>query len=240
MRIGICDDDKEICINLERLIKDVAAFREECYDISIFNSGEALIKDIENNGGFDIIFLDIQMEDLSGIDVGHIIRDRMLDEETKLIYVSSIKDYAMDLFDVRAMQFLIKPLDEEKVKEVLIKTLNIINKNIIPFEYKIGKRVYVTPISDIVYFESLGKKVKLVTTCSQVEFYGSITEIAKNNFDSFVQIHRSYLVNFKYINSYSHTDITITDGQTIPIGSDRRDKVAKKLFDLTRSYMKGE
>ena len=146
----------------------------------------------------------------------------------------------MDLFNVRVTHFLVKPLTGEKVTSVLVKTIGLVMKNSFPFEYKIGKRVFVSSISDIIYFESIGKKIKIVTKKETREFYGSLSSIAKRNLTNFIQIHRSYLVNFTFIESYTYTKIYLNSGKLISIGSDRREKVSEYLISATSNYMKGE
>jgi DNA-binding LytR/AlgR family response regulator len=221
-------------------LDDLALTFDEEYSVNVFNDGGALLSYIEKQHKFDIIFLDILMEEKNGIEVGLAIRDVMQDETTKLIYVSSTKDFVMDLFNVRVTNFLVKPLEKETVQKALEKTLQIIKQDSEIFEFKIGGRTYVVRLLDVLYFESIVKKVRIVTRDETYEFYGSLGFIAEHHFQGFIQIHRSYYVNYKFIASYTNREVTLTNDEIIGIGSERRALVNAMLIEQTKKYLRGE
>ena len=111
--IAICDDEKNICTSLERVVEEYALGKNINYNIESFNSADELLKHILlKKNSYDIIFLDIEMKGINGIEFGEILRGDMKDEKTKIIYISWENSYAMDLFKVRPFDFLIKPLEE--------------------------------------------------------------------------------------------------------------------------------
>jgi len=206
----------------------------------MFSSGEDLLEFIKRNHRFDVVFLDILMKDMDGIEVGLTIRDKLCDEQTKLIYISTSKDFLMELFNVRITQFIVKPLDKNKVEKVLLKALRLIEQESELFTYKKNGTTHVVPIMDILYFESVGKKVKIVTMDGNKEFYGSLSYIIEKKYNNFIHVHRSYYVNFVYIKSYTSKAVTIRNGDIINIGSERKNDVRATLLRLTDQYSKGE
>ena len=109
MTAAICDDEKILCDQLEKWIKKQAP---DC-DLALFTSGEALLREKKD---FDIIFLDIRMEGIDGIETAKRLRSRRA--ETILIFITGIKEHVFDAFDVSAFHYLLKPVDEEKFAEV--------------------------------------------------------------------------------------------------------------------------
>ncbi len=240
LKIAICDDNKADCEKLQKILDDLAWTIDEEYSVNVFNDGNALLSYIEKQHNFDIIFLDILMEEKNGIEVGLDIRDVMQDETTKLIYVSSTKDFVMDLFNVRVTNFLVKPLEKEAVQKAVEKALQIIKQDAEMFEFKIGGRTYMVRLSDVLYFESIVKKVRIVTKDETYEFYGTLGFIVEHHFRGFIQIHRSYYVNYKFITSYTNREVTLTNNEIIGIGSERRALVNAMLIEQTKKYLRGE
>lgn len=110
MTIAICDDEKIICSQVEKLVKN----QEPNCDIKLFDSGEELLKE---QGKFDIIFLDIQMDGINGIETARILRNKK--EETILIFITGIKEYVFEAFDVSAFHYLLKPIEEKSLLRYL-------------------------------------------------------------------------------------------------------------------------
>ncbi len=120
-RVAICDDEKTICSQIEKVILDYQKDCAEEIDVLTFSSGEELHKIIKDGQAFDLIFLDIELDKLNGIEVGKIIREELNDNITQIVYISANKDYAMELFENRPLNFLVKPICCEKI----IKNLNV-------------------------------------------------------------------------------------------------------------------
>ena len=120
------------------------------------------------------------------------------------------------------------------------KTLQLIKQDSELFEFKISGRTYMVRLSDVLYFESVGKKVKILTKDNEYEFYGSLAFIIEHRYTGFIQVHRSYYVNYKFIASYTNRDVTLTNDEVIGIGSERKNIVNAMLLELTKKYLKGE
>lgn len=124
----------------------------------------------------------------------------------------------MELFEYRPINFLLKPLDKTKMKKVLEKYLKITRQNEQIFTYKKRFEVYHVPLSDILYFESKGRKVTIAARNGRDEFYGTLKEIKERIQDRcFLWIHKSILVNYRYITKLKYDQAEMTDGAILQI-----------------------
>ena len=115
-KIAICDDEESTISRVEQIINSYQLKTNVALTIRLFLSAKQLLAHIESGERFDIIFLDIGMEGLNGIEFGHILRDQINDEQTKIIYISWNKAYSMDLHSIRPFDFLLKPVKIETVE----------------------------------------------------------------------------------------------------------------------------
>ena len=119
LRIAICDDDREFCNQIRTYLFHYSLHSEFDIDVKIFTTGEELIKDMESTGAFELIFLDIEFETMNGVEIGRQIRNFSLQDITQIVYVSSKESYAMQLFKVRPMDFLIKPVTKQDISRIM-------------------------------------------------------------------------------------------------------------------------
>ncbi len=105
LRIAVCDDEMDICSRLEAVIMEIAERKGRQVEIDVFYSASKLKEYVGHGNRFDAIFLDIEMEGLTGIDFGKVLRNEFKDDSTKIIYISWERDYAMDLFEIRPFHF---------------------------------------------------------------------------------------------------------------------------------------
>lgn len=120
-KIGICDDNIAVGAEIEKYLLEYASTENfEDIEIEVFLSGEDLCRAIRNNSNiFHLLFLDIELGDLDGISVGNILRKEMKNEITQVIFISYTQEYAMQLFKVRPMDFLIKPITYNKIYDIM-------------------------------------------------------------------------------------------------------------------------
>jgi len=107
LRIAICDDDHNICTQLEKIILDFQEQVMKDLEVEVFYSGESLFEHIKTEDGFDLIFLDIELERITGVEVGELLRHDLEDYTTKIVYISSKNYYDRQLFEVQPLHFLV-------------------------------------------------------------------------------------------------------------------------------------
>ena len=225
-KIAVCDDVASVCNELKTMIMDMKNDLI-CKEITIdtFYSGEALIDNIKEENLYDLIFLDIELGKINGVEVGHIIRKQMEDYVTKIIYISSKDIYDRQLFDVQPLHFLKKPIDSKKVFDDIQLSMKISEKENRNFEFKSFRNTIKVPYRDILYFESRGRKVFLVGTKNNYTFYGNIKDLEEVLPKFFIHPNRSYFVNYEFVTCFKFEELIMTDGSVIPISRNKRKEI---------------
>lgn len=239
-RIGICDDDKELCSGLEEQIYSIAKELSLKADVEVWYSGEGILKDLQKGMELDLIFLDIELIQANGVSVGRFIRNDMEDIHTHIVYISSKQTYAMQLFQIQPLDFLVKPVSEEQIREVLTRSIRQRQSLKSCFEYKKGSTIYRVPSKDIAYFASMDKKIRLVTKDGQAEFYGKLKNILEELPADFIMIHKSYIVNQQYVSEYSYDCVKMADGTVLSISKPYRKEIRGKIKQYRRAEIYGE
>lgn len=228
--IGICDDGINICSSIENMLLQCGAEKNIQLDINIWYTGEGLKDYLEQGNHLDILFLDIELFRMTGIEVGDYIRNQLDDMGMQIIYISGKATYAQQLFRTQPLDFLIKPISQSRIRDVLEMAVRVLKKKNERFEFRQGKDYYYVPMGDIVYFVSEGRKVKIVTMKETYEFYGRLKEIAKELSEDFIVIHQSYIVNEEYIFRYTYEMVELTDGTILTISPANRKQVRERIL----------
>lgn len=233
MRIAICDDIPAISAELEDIVTDAQKHLNQIFKIEVFYSGESLINYIKSGNVFDLIFLDIELEDITGIVVGEFIRKELDDHITKIVYISSKNNYDRQLFEIQPLHFLSKPLDKEKIIDVIKLAIKVLEKENNLFTFKMGHRIYKIPVKEIIYFECLKREIKLVSVRETFHFYDTVKSILERLVNTrFIQPHRSYIVNYDNILNIGKDEIEVCNGDVLPIS---RLKI-KEIKELQITY----
>lgn len=230
MRIAVCDDDRPIREELSRLIQKQVSDA----DITEYQSGEALI---HAGADFDIYFLDIEMDSVSGMELARHIREREENSGKRsiLIFVTGYREYMGEAFDVNAFHYLVKPIDEEKFAEVLDRAWKETSafceqekRYIMVKSLGAQQRLF---LKNIYYIESRNKKVIIHTTDKTLEVYGKMEELENRLGGTFYRCHRCYLVNMEKISAYSADNIQVTNGDNLLLAR-------TKYSDFIKAYMR--
>lgn len=234
-RIAICDDDNIICSYIEKIILDYQEKSLEMIYVEVFLSGEELCNHMKEGEFYDLIFLDIELKLMNGIDVGRVIREDMKNEIIQIVYISGKENYYLQLFDVRPMHFLLKPIDKKKLIKDIEKSMELTNKLAHFFTYKQGHNSCKREVKDILYFEANKRKVKMVCIDVEIVFYKSLKEIYEElRKYHFILIHQSYLVNSAYITEFGSKELRISNKDILPISRQRRKEVLDTLLKMEK------
>ncbi|MBU3811131.1 MAG: LytTR family DNA-binding domain-containing protein [Candidatus Niameybacter stercoravium] len=222
-KIAVCDDEQAICSYIEEVILE---YQRESYleiEVEVFYSGEDLCRVIDHQERFDLIFLDIEMKLINGIEVGKKIRQELDDYVTKIVFVSGTESYYKQLFNVQPLNFISKPIQPSRVTENIRLAMKLSNKLDGLFRYKKKHESYQIHVKDILYFESMGRQIRMVTIDGEDQFYGKLEEIlAQVAKHQFMQIHKSYIVNYNQIMQFKYETVIVSDGDHLPISQSRR------------------
>jgi len=225
-RIGICDDQRAICSQIEGIILENQNTFVEQVEIDVFYSGERLAEFIQHEHDFDMVFLDIEMEGLNGLDLGLKIREEMDNQTMQIVYVSGRESYYKDLFEVRPMHFLSKPIEAA----ILIKDINLAMKlngclgGV--FCYRKAAVTYKIPIREILYFQSVNREIKITTITGEDMFYGKLRDVyLQLEGDQFMKIHKSYLVNYEHAVTFKYDEVRMSNSDCLPISQLKRKEI---------------
>lgn len=226
LRIAICDDEPTICEFIKEIVVENRLALSN--NILCYYSGEDLYSSISKES-FDLVFLDIELGRLNGVEIGKLIRDELQNEAVRIIYISGKQQYAMELFQVRPFDFLVKPLEQEKIVAVVKKVLQLSKNDKLMFQYKVKNEIFKIPQNEIIYLEANGRLVKMVTSDNIFYFYDKIS-IIEPKLNGFLRIHKSYLVNINNVTTFRYHELTVSNGQTLSISQSMRKRVRDSLL----------
>lgn len=209
-RIAICDDEKTMGEYLKQLIQRRIGDSKE-YQVEVFSKGQELLKEGKD---FDIFFLDIDLKDMSGLEMARSLRK---ESEAVIVFVTALKEYVFDAFDVHAFQYLLKPIDENKFFKVLDRAIAECrpSKKSEPLVIRVKGIYRNIPKESILYAENEARKVVLHLKEEQISYYAKMSELEGILGDSFFRCHRGYLVNFSAVEGYDTGNIQLKNGETI-------------------------
>ncbi|MDO4337214.1 MAG: LytTR family DNA-binding domain-containing protein [Eubacteriales bacterium] len=232
MHVIICDDEKITCAELERILTEYSSERGVKLQTDVFFSGDALIDYLYKEEAPDILFLDIELPGVNGVVVGDYVRRILENEQIFIVYISSKEQYALQLFKNRPFDFLVKPLNAEKIFRVLDNIYRIVGKSNCDFEYQNKGITYRVQYRDILYFQSIGRKINIVLRQETKGFYGKLTDVeAKLPKYLFLNIHKSYLINFNYVKEYTYEWVKMVNGDILNISKANRAEVRRKILE---------
>lgn len=230
LKIAICDDEQPIREYLKKLT-------EKCTeaDVSVFADGEELLEDQVE---YDVILLDISLnqdhdiDTLNGMDVAKKIREK---SDAIIIFVTALKEYVFEGYDVGAFHYLLKPVDEPKFMEVMDKAINQIQreKNAEPLIIKIDGNYIKIPVNNIIYAENEARKIVLHIKSMKQEtysFYEKMEVLESKLGENFFRSHRGFLVNLQEIARYDNTTIELKNGEKVFLSK-------QKYNDFVTAYM---
>ena len=216
-RIAICDDDKAICNHVDQIIANYTHENKLSIETEVFYNGEDLCRHLNTESQFDLIFLDIEMTVMSGIDVGYEIRKKRSDYATELIYITGTSQYTRQLLDMRPLSYIEKPFADETIIEALELALRLSDELEGYFRFRIKGADYKLKFSEILYFESRLRKILLVTETKSYEFYRNLNQLITDLPKYYVQIHRSYVINIKKVTAFLGNSVLMQNDTEIMV-----------------------
>ncbi len=234
LRIAICEDEKEFADSLEKSLKNWEMKRGLNVSIRKFDHGTPLLYCINDNGMFDLIFMDVVMDKMNGLETAAKIRET--DHITSIIFLSQYDEYFKQAYEVHPFHFLSKPVAQEELERVMDSFMEMKKQDVETFAFCINKSQYVIPLSEVLYFNSERRHINIICKDRTYVFYGKLgevqAEIEKKNC-KFIRIHQSFLVNAKHIRTYHYETVVMENGETLAISRDKR----KRMVDVHKMFL---
>lgn len=231
INIAICDDEKYVSDKIRNMIADF--FHRKNMEIAVFQflSGEELLK---CDKSMDILFLDIQMNGIDGMETARRLRVR--NYKGYLIFVTVLREMVFQSFEVQAYDYLVKPVEdkyfEKTMERLFISMLNASEANLL---VQRGYESNIISFDDIIFCEIIDRKVYLYLTSGDViDYYDRIENLETKLDGRFFKCHRSYLINLSYLKTYKNGMAYMVNGKTIPVSRLR----SKEFSNVILQYMK--
>ena len=222
LTIYICDDEPQVVEQVEKFIEQ----SDKSFNIVTFNSGEELLENIQEE--VHIVFLDIQMKKINGIDTAKSLKERF--PNVMILFISSYFQFISETFEVNAFQFLLKPVTENRFKKEFQRALDSYYRNHYKYRIKSKEKFVLIDIKDLFSVETAGRLLVARTAKGDFEFSGKIkNELSKLEPYNFVKTHQSCIVNMTLIDDYTKTDFILKNGGKVPISRQMRDEVMGKF-----------
>lgn len=236
IRIGICDDSAGARIALEAALERALERRGEEAAFFHFSSGEGLLQWLEKHAGeLELIFLDIEMGGLDGMETAR--RIRAANESLGMVFVTGYPDYVFDGYAVGALGYLIKPPEPEALDGVLERAaLSRLREADSVFLCRSGDTLYRIPKKSIFYFRSDRRQIACVCQRRTYVFYGRLDGVEASAGDGFVRIHQRYLVRAGAVERMDGTQAFLSSGEALPVSRSCR---AAAMTALTRASLEG-
>ena len=232
IKIAVVDDDELICKEIVGLIRKLNV----CYDFDFrpeyYCSCEEVYNRIVRGCDYDLIFLDIEFSGMNGTEFGKMLRMKMKNYDTQIIFISAVKDYAMELFQIRPIDFLVKPITEETLRSCMLAYMTHFENTNGFLEYTLENIKHRIRIQEVLYLESNRKKTEFHTRSSTFSAYGKATDIIGDNQNKFVCISRGLYVNIQHIIEATAKEILLTDHSKLYISRGCQDTVRDRLSEI--------
>ncbi len=231
IHIAVCDDEKYMSDTIRTMAHDF--FRRKNMETVIwqFSNGKELL---ESDKTIDILFLDIQMKEMNGMETARILRSRKF--KGFLIFITVLKEMVFDSFEVQAYDYLVKPIEKkqfEKTMERLFSSMQDASQANLLVQR--GYESSIIPFDEIVYCEIIDRKVYLHLVSSEIiDYYDRIENLERRLDGRFFRCHRSFLINLKYLKSYKNKTAYMENGKEIPVSRLR----SKEFSGVILQYMK--
>ena len=230
MRIAICDDNPVQAGNLQKIVSGWIDQRGLRACVSKYPSAEAFLFEYAENMSVDILLLDILLSGMNGVELARRVRES--DAHPQIVFISAYSDFVADGYDVDALHYLMKPIEPEKLCEVLDKAVKNLSKAEPAVMLETEAGIVRLLEKDIIYAEAFSHTVTLVCKCGKLNIKTPISELETQLGESFVRCHRSYLVGLRHIRQITRTDVILDDGNKLPLSRRNYDVVNQKFIEF--------
>ena len=231
IHIAICDDEKQMSDHIRTFVSDF--FRKKNREISLrtFLSGEELLN---YDGQIDILFLDIQMKDIDGMETARRLRADKF--QGFLIFITVLKEMVFQSFEVQAYDYLVKPVEEkqfERTMERLLASMHSVGEDSLLVQK--GHEGRIIRRDEIVFCEIIDRKIYLNLVSGEVlDYYERIENLETKLGGHFFRCHRSYLINLKHLKGYKNGTAYMDNNKEVPVSRLR----SKEFSGVVLQYMK--
>lgn len=231
LRFAICDDEVGERDYIKELVRKWADKEGRTAVTTCFSSAEAFLFQYADNKDYDILLLDIEMGGLNGIELAKKVRAE--NKEVQIIFITGYMDYISDGYEVEALHYLIKPISESKLYDVINRAVIKLKRNEKALLVKLLDETVRIPLYDILFFEVQRNYVTIHAVHAKdcITVKSTLSEFEKELDDRFFRAGRSFIVNLYYVRRVTKTDVFLSDGSSIPLPRGLYDKINRAMIE---------
>ena len=232
----LCEDEEQIRNYICKKLESAFRSRGLDYAFTTYERGDALAEALGKGETYDLYFLDIEMPGIDGLSLAKKIRSTA--PEALIVFISNKEELVFQSFEVRPFRFLRKNHFEEELPGFLAdlkKELGKHKKRSVLFEN--GGEMISIPVADILYVEAMRKECIIHTTTGEISIKYKLSDVSAELIPhGFVQSHRSFLINCRYIYSISRDGIALDNSETIPVGRTHLEQVKLEFQQFIQEF----
>lgn len=231
IHIAVCDDEKHMSDQIRAFVSDFFRKKNREIHLRTFLSGEELLS---YDGQIDILFLDIQMKDIDGMETARKLRAGKF--RGFLIFITVLKEMVFESFEVQAYDYLVKPVDKKQFERTMERLYaSMKNASEDSLLVRKGYEGRIVQKDEIVFCEIIDRKIYLNLTSGEVlDYYERIENLETKLNNHFFRCHRSYLINLKHLKGYKNGTAYMDNGKEVPVSRLR----GREFSGVVLQYMK--
>ncbi len=229
IKIAICDDSNEDQDYVRELLNVWAKESSHKLEIHTFLSAEQFLFQYEEEKDFQILILDIEMGQMNGVELAKKLR--VCNQDVQIMFATGFPDYMAEGYEVNALHYLMKPIRQEKLFQVMEKTLTNLNKTERFLILQDNGEMLKLSLQQIFYVEVFSHSCTIHTKDGNIESKISISKLETELGEKFIRVHRSYLVNIEFIKRIMKTEILLENGDIVPLSR-------RKYAEVNVAFMK--
>ena len=235
MNIAICEDDKADAAKIYAILERYMGQHGYTGELSVFTCGEELLASF-SIGVYDIIFMDIYMGGMNGIDAAKKIRD--IDPTCALIFITSSRDHSLESYSVRGNAYVIKPILEDDMQSALFTCREVFLRNARYIEIRVDRADIKIPLIKLYFIEIYKNTAHFHTVAGEYKTRMTLDEVEQQiGGKPFYRCHQSYLINTNHVIKLDGDDAVMQNGVRVPIRKNGRDEMRRDLAALLNARM---
>lgn len=237
-KIAICEDSAADQTYIRKLAEHWAEDLQHTVQVNIFPSAESFLFYYTAHKDYDILLLDIEMGDIDGVALARKLRQE--DETIQIIFITGFPDFIAEGYEVCAVHYLLKPVSREALARALGQAAANLKKTAKTVIFTVDKEEVRVVLSDIMYVEAFAHACRITALDSRMEVKKSISEIEKILGEGFIRTHRSYLAGISYIKRISKIEVTLDNGERLPLSRSNYQPVNQAFIQYYRGESRWE
>ncbi len=226
-RFAICDDDAAYAQYIGQLAAQWARRTGAQVEMERFRSAEAFLFRYEERSDFDVLLLDIEMAGMDGVELARTVRQT--NDDVQIVFITGYADYIAEGYEVSALHYLTKPVNEEKLFQVLARAVGRLARNEPALTLELPGETVRLPLGRIRYLEVAHNYVT-VHAGRDYTVKRSLGELEKDLDSRFYRVGRSYILNLAFVQRVARTEAELTSGEKIPLPRGQYEKLNRAII----------